>query len=109
MKRVIGSYEVRPRMNSESGSRALREHRRGGHRSEREGQGLTFALAYHVTDAIRSGAPMSVLTAFEPDRLPVHLVYPAGSSTSAKLRAFVELATPRLRDEFQALQRAKRG
>jgi hypothetical protein len=38
-----------------------------------------------------------LLTAFEPPEIPIHLVYPTASARTAKVRAFVELATPRLR------------
>ena len=33
----------------------------------------------------------------EPPPVPVHLVYPAANARTAKVRAFVELAAPRLR------------
>jgi DNA-binding transcriptional LysR family regulator len=61
------------------------------------GQGVTCALSYQVAAAIRAGALVRLLAAFEPEPLPVHLVYPAGSTTTAKVRAFAELAIPRLR------------
>ena len=39
-----------------------------------------------------------VARAYEPEPLPVHLVYPKGSMTAAKVRAFAELGAPRLRE-----------
>jgi DNA-binding transcriptional LysR family regulator len=62
-----------------------------------EGQGVTCALSYQVAAPLRSGALTALLTAYEPDPLPVHLVSAARAATSAKLRAFLALATPALR------------
>jgi DNA-binding transcriptional LysR family regulator len=69
------------------------------------GQGVTCALVYQAAPWIESKALVPILEKFEPALVPVHLVYPAGSATTAKVRAFLELATPRLRS---ALGSAKR-
>ena len=61
------------------------------------GQGVTTALSYQVESALASGALTLVLEAFAPEPVPVQLVYPASRTDSAKVRAFVELAAPRLR------------
>ncbi len=61
------------------------------------GQGVTCALSYQVAAPLRAGALKSILTAYEPEALPVHIVTAARAATSAKVRAFVELATPKLR------------
>ena len=45
------------------------------------GVGLTSALSYQVAGALREGKLVPVLTAFEPEPLPVHLVCPKGSTT----------------------------
>jgi DNA-binding transcriptional LysR family regulator len=65
--------------------------------SARAGLGVTSALSYQVAAAIRAGALVPLLTRYEPEPLPVHLVHPAGTTQTAKVRAFVALATPRLR------------
>ena len=62
-----------------------------------EGQGVTCALSYQVAAPLRAGTLTALLTAYEPDSLPVHLVSAARAATSAKVGAFVELATPALR------------
>jgi DNA-binding transcriptional LysR family regulator len=62
------------------------------------GAGLTCALSYQVAEPLASGALVRLLAAFEPPALPVHLVYPANGARTAKVRAFVEMATPRLRE-----------
>jgi DNA-binding transcriptional LysR family regulator len=61
------------------------------------GVGITCALSYQVTEHLASGALVRLLAAFEPPPLPVHLVYPTTTARTAKVRAFVDLATPRLR------------
>ena len=62
-----------------------------------EGQGVTCALSYQVAAPLRTGALTALLTAYEPDPLPVHIVSATRAATSAKVRAFIELATPALR------------
>lgn len=62
------------------------------------GQGITRALAYQVTDEVRDGRLRLLLTAHEPPPVPVHLVYPAGRTATAKVRLFVQFAAERLRE-----------
>jgi DNA-binding transcriptional LysR family regulator len=66
-------------------------------RAAASGAGVTCALSYQVTTQLDEGALVPLLAAFEPPPLPVHLVYPRASAQTAKVRAFVELAAPRLR------------
>ncbi len=54
------------------------------------------ALTVNTAEAA-IGTLTALLTAYEPDSLPVHLVSAARAATSAKVRAFVDLATPVLR------------
>jgi DNA-binding transcriptional LysR family regulator len=61
------------------------------------GQGLARALAYQVTDEVRDGRLRVVMHEHESAPVPVHLVYPAGRSASAKVRQFVQFAAERLR------------
>jgi DNA-binding transcriptional LysR family regulator len=61
------------------------------------GIGITCALSYQVAESVRAGRLVILLAAFEPAPLPVHLIYPATSAGVAKVRAFVDLAAPRLR------------
>ncbi len=63
----------------------------------REGWALTRALSYQVSDDLRSGRLVSVMEEHEPPRLPVCLVFPQSRRPSAKLMAFVDLASERLR------------
>jgi DNA-binding transcriptional LysR family regulator len=61
------------------------------------GTGITRVLSYQVADAVASGKLELILRAFEPEPLPVHLVYPAQSLLPLKLRAFLDFAAPRLK------------
>jgi DNA-binding transcriptional LysR family regulator len=61
------------------------------------GTGLTCALSYQVADAVKAGRLAVVLRKFEPPPLPVTLIYVRESRITAKLRAFIDYAAPRLR------------
>ncbi len=61
------------------------------------GTGITRVLSYQVADAVAAGKLRLILQAFEPEPLPVHLVYPAQSLLPLKLRAFLDFAAPRLK------------
>jgi DNA-binding transcriptional LysR family regulator len=71
-----------------------------------DGHGVTSALSYQAASAVRAGRLVLLLEAFEPAPVPVHLVYPAGSTSAAKVRAFVALAVPRLRADLREGRRA---
>jgi DNA-binding transcriptional LysR family regulator len=61
------------------------------------GHGLARPLSYQVDQELRDGRLQVVLAGFEPPGLPVQLVYPEGRQAAAKVRAFVDFATTRLR------------
>lgn len=63
------------------------------------GRGLTRALSYQVDADVQAGRLRTVLDAFAPAPIPVHLVFAAGRKAPAKLRAFVDFAVERLRRE----------
>jgi DNA-binding transcriptional LysR family regulator len=67
------------------------------------GEGIACVLSYQADADLRAGRLVRILQKLEPEPVPVQLVYPAGSVLSAKVRAFVELAVPRLQ---KALARA---
>ena len=60
------------------------------------GDGITGALSYMVAPQLAAGTLVSVLAAFSPPAVPVQLVYPQSRLLAAKVRAFVDYATPRL-------------
>jgi DNA-binding transcriptional LysR family regulator len=64
------------------------------------GRGLTRMLSYHLADQVREGSSEIVLKDHDDDPLPLHLVSPQGRLSVPKVRAFVDLALPRLRGHF---------
>jgi DNA-binding transcriptional LysR family regulator len=64
--------------------------------SARAGWAITRVLSYQVQDALRDGQLQGVLEALEPAPLPVCLVFPHSRQPSAKLMAFIDLASERL-------------
>ncbi len=61
------------------------------------GVGFTRVLSYQIAEAVRNGALAIVLKRFEPPPLPVSLLYIRETRLTAKLRAFIDFAAPRLR------------
>jgi DNA-binding transcriptional LysR family regulator len=68
-----------------------------------DGVGLTRVLSYQVADAIRAGALMAALEAFEPPPWPISLVHGGQGILPVKLRAFLDFARPRLTARLAAL------
>ena len=66
------------------------------------GVGLTRAVSYQVAEHVRAGRLQIVLQDFEPAVRPVHLVYAQQSRLPLKLRAFIDFAVPRLREQLKA-------
>jgi DNA-binding transcriptional LysR family regulator len=61
------------------------------------GLGLGQFLSYMVAPLVQAGRLTYVLEDFEPDRLPIHVVYPHSRVVSPTVRAFAELCVKRLR------------
>ena len=61
------------------------------------GRGLSRALQYQVDADVQAGRLRIVLADYEPEPVPVHLVYVAGRKAPAKVRSFVDFAVERLR------------
>lgn len=68
-----------------------------------EGWGLTQVVSYQVARHLASGALQVVLREFELPALPVHVVYPEGRRSSAKVRSFVEFCVEALRRDLAML------
>ncbi|MEO0365731.1 MAG: LysR substrate-binding domain-containing protein, partial [Pseudomonadota bacterium] len=62
------------------------------------GLGLTRVLSYQIGPELGGGSLKTVLSDWEPPALPVNLVHAEGTRISAKVRQFLELATPKLRE-----------
>ncbi len=63
------------------------------------GFGLTRLLSYQVAEHLRSGTLKTVLPDYEPAALPVHVVHREGRQAPQRVRAFLDLAIERLRQD----------
>jgi DNA-binding transcriptional LysR family regulator len=70
------------------------------------GAGVTRALSYQTKSAEADGKLVRILEAFEPEPLPVHLLYPDHSFLPLKLRAFLDFAAPKLKQALTAVAAA---
>jgi DNA-binding transcriptional LysR family regulator len=61
------------------------------------GLGVTRVLSYQAAPAVAAKTLRVVLTEFEPERLPVHLLRAEQGLLPAKTRAFIDFAVPRLK------------
>ena len=68
-----------------------------------EDWGLTQVVSYQVARHLASGALQVVLRDYELPPIPVHVVYPEGRKSSAKVRSFVDFCVDALRRDLAAL------
>lgn len=64
------------------------------------GVGVTRVLSYQVEEWTRGGQLQTALREFEPPAMPTNLVYTGQRRLPLKLRAFLDFATPRLRERL---------
>ena len=64
------------------------------------GMGLIRILSYQAADHVQRGALAITLEAFEPLPAPVHLVHGGHARVPLKRRAFIDFASPRLRERL---------
>jgi DNA-binding transcriptional LysR family regulator len=65
--------------------------------------GVTRLLTYQkIAPYLASGQLQTILSEFEPERLPIHVIHREGRYASAKVRTFVDLIVAKLRAD-QAL------
>ena len=62
-----------------------------------DGAGLARVMSYKMDAAKRAGKLAIVLEEFEPEPLPVHIVYTLRNPVPLKLRAFLNWMTPRIK------------
>ena len=60
--------------------------------------GIAHLMSYHAAGYVAKGQLRIVLEEFEPPLRPLSLVYPSQRQVPLKLRAFLDFATPRLRE-----------
>lgn len=73
------------------------------------GRGVTRVLSYMVASDLRAGRLRLLLEDYEPAPLPVHLVYREGRRAPARVRAFVDFASQRLRQQLALVQPRRDG
>lgn len=66
--------------------------------SAKAGWGLTRVLHYQIGPALMAGELQIVLADYEEPALPIHVMHPEGRHAPAKVRAFVDMAVSRLRE-----------
>jgi DNA-binding transcriptional LysR family regulator len=79
---------------------------RGAIDSAIEDNGVTRLYSYQVADKVRDGTLKVVLADHEHAPIPAHLVMPYGRLAVPKVRAFADLAVPRLRAHFARIRAA---
>ncbi|MGR9012739.1 MAG: LysR family transcriptional regulator, partial [Gammaproteobacteria bacterium] len=68
------------------------------------GMGVTRLLSYQIASYQASGQLQTILSDFEPEPIPIHVIHREGRYASAKVRTFVDLMVERLRSD-QALNK----
>lgn len=71
-----------------------------------QGAGVTRVLHYQCAEALQAGRLKLVLPSFEPEPSPVHLVHAGRGTLPRKMRAFLDLATPRLRQRLTEIAKS---
>ena len=62
------------------------------------GVGVTRVLSYQAANAVAEGKLKILLTAYEPEPVPINLIYVGQSLLPLKMRAFLDFVAPRLRE-----------
>ncbi|WP_417663306.1 LysR family transcriptional regulator [Pseudomonas sp.] len=68
------------------------------------GLGLVRCMSYEVHDELQKGLLVPLLTGFAVDAVPVQLIYRNGRRAEARVRTFIDFATPRLRAHHALLE-----
>ncbi len=64
--------------------------------------GITRVLSYQVNEELEHGKLEIILPEFELPPLPIHIIHREGRLTSAKVRAFIDLMTERLKTDLNS-------
>src|SRR6202021_3347179 len=64
--------------------------------------GIAHLMSYHADGYVANGQLRVVLEKFEPPLRPLSLVYPSQRQVPLKLRAFLDFATPKLREMLES-------
>jgi DNA-binding transcriptional LysR family regulator len=90
--RALLSIAIQPRLVINSASAAVD--------SAVAGHGITRVMSYQAAEPVAAGKLVVLLPQHEPPPIPVYLVAPSARSQTAKQRAFMAFATPRLRHDL---------
>ncbi|WP_233836537.1 LysR family transcriptional regulator [Paraburkholderia sp. ZP32-5] len=71
--------------------------------------GITFVFEHDADEALRNGQLDVLLTQFEIEPVPVHLVHVSRNLMAIKLRHFIDFAAPRLRESLSRFGKQKRS
>jgi DNA-binding transcriptional LysR family regulator len=72
------------------------------------GVGVTRLLHYQVVGGVEAGELQIVLEAFEPDPVPVNLVHVSPGQMPLKMRRFLDVAAPSLREVLKRVESPRR-
>ncbi len=61
------------------------------------GWGLTRVLSYQIAPQLEAGELRTILSDYEEEALPIHVVHPEGRHASAKVRSFIDFVVGKLR------------
>ena len=61
------------------------------------GAGVTRTLSYMVASEVKVGRLKIILSEFEPEPIPIHVIHREGRHAAARVRAFVDFVVARLR------------
>lgn len=62
------------------------------------GEGLTRVLSYQAAADVKAGRLRVILSEFEPEPIPIHVIHREGKRAAARVRAFVDFAVAELRE-----------
>ena len=68
-----------------------------------QGFGITRLLSYQIGSHISTGKLKVILSEFEDDPLPVHVIHREGRYASGKVRSFVDLMTEKLKHDLEEI------
>jgi DNA-binding transcriptional LysR family regulator len=88
---ILKAIKIYPRMSTSTNDSAIA--------AVVGGFGVTRLLSYQIAEQLKSGQLIAVLQDYELEPIPVHVVHREGRYASQKVRAFLDMAITRLRDD----------
>ena len=64
-----------------------------------QGYGITRLISYQIAEYLKIGTLQAVLEDWEPDPMPVSILYREGRQAAAKVRTFVDFIAEQLRED----------